>query len=514
MTNDSLMPRDDSATARQQVRVLPGQPVVLSISNSSGDISITTSSRTDVAIVTERTDSKHGDDEATMELEVDGNRISVHPNWQIANALGDLGRKVRNQLKEGFNPDEWDFKKMKFSTNASFDIQVDLPRELPDGSSVTVRTAGGDVRAADISARVSVTTANGDVRLDRIDGRVSAHTASGDVSLANVTGSIEANTANGDIHVEGGEAWAALRAVNGDIRMEGPTLKNARVTTVSGDVHADVTLNNRTSYTFDTVSGDITLNTTLPPTGASLNFRAVSGDTKIGGAWTPATGKRAWQLAAGNEGPEIRVKAVSGDLRATATTDPTVSMVNEAAPQDTDKEKEQEAGEDVQAHGGAEAAGGTQVAADFDWEKAKGWVTSVTQKIAQVVNDMDEAGERRRSKERPTATADTDLIGTPPVPPVPPVPPAPPFRRETSDDATSPITNHGSESVTEPLTKPTGSDETEPITMSRPDAPKEDAPETTGQRRLRLLEAVQRGEMTVDEALAQIDGDDPRSSGQ
>jgi hypothetical protein len=29
--------------------------------------------------------------------------------------------------------------------------------------------------------------------------------------------------------------------------------------------------------------------------------------------------------------------------------------------------------------------------------------------------------------------------------------------------------------------------------------------ETTAQRRLRLLEAVQRGELTVDEALAQLD---------
>ncbi|HEV2073473.1 MAG TPA: DUF4097 family beta strand repeat-containing protein, partial [Thermomicrobiales bacterium] len=340
MTNDSLMTRDDSGTTRQQVRVLPDQPLVLSVSNTSGCISITTSSRTDVEIITERTDSKRGDDETHMELEVDGNRISVHPNWQIANTVGDLAKKVRNHLKEGFNPDEWDFKKLKFSTHAAFDIQIDLPRELPDGSSVAVRTASGDVQAADISARVSVTTANGDVRLDRINGKLSAHSASGDVSLANITGSIEANTANGDIHVEGGEAWTALRAVNGDIRVDGLTMKNARVTTVSGDVHADVTLNNRTSYTFDTVSGDITLNTTLPMTGASLNFRAVSGDTKVSGAWTPATGKRTWQLAAGTEGPEIRVKAVSGDLRATATTDPTVTMVKEAVPQDAQKEKE------------------------------------------------------------------------------------------------------------------------------------------------------------------------------
>ncbi|HWV34586.1 MAG TPA: hypothetical protein VNZ55_03075, partial [Thermomicrobiales bacterium] len=47
---------------------------------------------------------------------------------------------------------------------------------------------------------------------------------------------------------------------------------------------------------------------------------------------------------------------------------------------------------------------------------------------------------------------------------------------------------------------------TAPFTPSEPKAP-EPAPETNAQRRLRLLEAVQRGEMTVDEALAQLDGD-------
>jgi hypothetical protein len=49
---------------------------------------------------------------------------------------------------------------------------------------------------------------------------------------------------------------------------------------------------------------------------------------------------------------------------------------------------------------------------------------------------------------------------------------------------------------------------TEPISPAEPEEP---AAETTSQRRLRLLEAVQRGELTVDEALAQLDGSDDAS---
>ena len=348
---------------------------------------------------------------------------------------------------------------------------------------------------ADISARVTAATANGDITLDRLTGKISCHSASGDITLNSINGSIEANTGNGDIQVDGGEAWTALRAVNGDIRAAGLTMKNARVTTVSGDVDANVTMNNQSSYTFDTVSGDITLNTTLPATGASLGFKAVSGSAKVSGDWVPGSGKRTWQLATGVEGPDIRAKAVSGDLKAIASTDPSVGLTHATAPQETTTDQE--------------STGMEESGTDFDWEKAKSWVSSITQKISQVVNEMDEAGDRRRAKSAPSGssgiTEPEPMPSQPAVPPVTPTPPAPPVR------PISPMHHHEhrtDDASTEPIDAPSFSAETHPIPTPPPVA---DETETTGQRRLRLLEAVQRGEMTVDEALAQLDGD---SSGQ
>lgn len=514
MASDSIMPFEDSRSTHQRVEIDPTQALVLSVTNSGGDVSITTSDRKDVQIIAERTDSRKSDDDSRIQVDVEGNRISIHPNWQISSTLGDLAKKVKTQLKEGFNPDEWDLKKMKFNTQARYDIQIDLPRTLADGSSVAVKAASGDVHAADIQARVTVATANGDIELERISGKVSSHTASGDLSLRQVTGSIEANTANGDIRVEGGEAWTALRAVNGDIFIDGLTMKNARITTVSGDVQANVTMNNRDSYTFDTVSGDITLDSILPATGASLSFRAVSGDAKVGGEWTPAGAKRTWRIAGGSEGPEIRIKAVSGDLKARATTDPSVTMVRESAPQDVTTD--QEGSEPSTEAAGADSS--SQVNVDFDWDKARGWVSSVTQKIAQVVNEMDEAGERRKtSGGSTTANAETGRVHIPPTPPTPPTPitpvtPVPPTPADADVEATGPISTPGAGIVTEPFTGSAATAETGPLSTREPAATETTVPETTAQRRLRLLEAVQRGEMTVDEALAQIDGDDPEST--
>lgn len=488
MTNDSLMHLDDARTTRQQAAFDATKPLTISVTNSSGDIKFTAGDRLDVEIIAERLDSARTNDEARIEINVEGNKISVHPNWQIGNTIGEIAKKVKHQLKEGFNSDEWDLKNMKLGVNARFDIRVEVPRDLPDGSMVSVKAASGDISMADISARVTAATANGDITLDRLTGKISSHSASGDITLNTINGSIESNTGNGNIKVDGGEAWTALRAVNGDIRATGLTMKNARVTTVSGDVDANVTMNNKASYTFDTVSGDITLNTTLPTTGASLGFKAVNGSAKVSGDWIPASGKRAWQLAAGNEGPEIRAKAVSGDLKAAGSADPSVGLTHATPPQETATDHE--------------STGMEETGTDFDWEKAKGWVSSVTQKISQVVNEMDEAGDRHRAKDAPsgsTGVADTEpMPSRPAMPPVTPPPPVPPVshmhhHEHQTDDAS-----------TEPVDVPSFSAETHPIPTPPPVA---DETETTGQRRLRLLEAVQRGEMTVDEALAQLDGD-------
>lgn len=490
MTNDSLMPLDGSRITTQDVTIDSAQPLVLSVTNAAGDISIAAADRNDVRVVATRTDSGKRDEDARIEVEVQGNRISVHPNWQIGSTISEIARKVKHQLKEGFNADEWDLKQMRFGMNAKFDIHIELPRSLADGSSVSIKTASGDISVADATARVSAATANGDIDMQRLDGRVSTHSASGDISLTNIDGSIEANTANGDIQVRGGNAWTALRAVNGDIQVDGLTMKNARVTTVSGDIHAKATLDNAAPYTFDTVSGDIDLDTTVPASGASLNYKAVSGDAHVSGEWTKGSGKRTWQLAGGSEGPDIRIKAVSGDLRARATGDTNLTLRHETAAPDPHEPTEDETGPD---------------ATDFDWDRARGWVSSITQKISQVMSDMDETGAPKTPPPPPHAPA-AELPAPPAAPPAPKTAPG--------TGHTEPVPTPPSAEETGPVGETPAWTNTAPFTPGEPDSPVPEptpATETNAQRRLRLLEAVQRGEMTVDEALAQLDGDDSGS---
>lgn len=500
METTSLQPLDGNQLTRREVDLDASAPLKLSVTNSKGDVTITASDRANVLVVAERNDPGN-DDEAGIVVDVKGNKISIHPNWQVSGSFGEIAKKVKTQLKEGFKSEEWDFKNFRMGFNADFDIRVELPRALAEDSSVNIKTASGDTSISDVKARVSVASANGDINASRLDGKVSLHSASGDLQIRDATGSVEANTANGDINVASGDAWTALRAVNGNINVNGFSMRNARVTTVSGDITVDATLDNRAAYSFDTVSGDITLTTRIPQPGATLTYKAVSGDTRVSGDWTPGDSKRTWNLRGAADGPKISVKAVSGDLTATGTIAGDLSMRSETPPSAPASDANGDEHDDTDI---------TVSTGDFDWDKARTWMSSVTQKIGKVVSDMDEAGDRhlgRHGHHRPhghgTSASVEPLAPPDSVPPTPPTPPAtPPAPKGAQDVHDTPG------AATEPVTVPPAYSNTAPFSPADPAAAAGDtSEETTSQKRLRLLEAVQRGEMTVDEALAQLDGD-------
>src|SRR5699024_167618 len=227
------------------------------------------------------------------------------------------------------------------------------------------------------------------------------------------------------------------------------TMKNARVTTVSGSIRARATLDNAAPYTFDTVSGDIDLETTLPGSGASLTFRAVSGDADVSGDWIRGSGKRTWQLAGGSEGPAIRVKAVSGGLDARATSDASQTLRHETAPQDQDEHE-------------PDTTGDSGIGGDFDWERAKDWVGTMARNLSQALGEMDESTSRQTPPEAPQELPES--------------------RREADTER---VPGPASAAETEPVTPSPAWTNSAPVTPPQTE-------ETTGQRRLRLLESVQR----------------------
>lgn len=500
MSNGSIVPMESDTTF--SFTIDETKPVRFSITNNDGDVSIQAVDGKEITVVATPTRSRGpnttGRPEDDFFVEAENNRISIRPNWQIGNTVTDIAQKVKTQLKDGFRSEDWDFKKMRFAGDASYDLDVRIPRVLAEGSTIAAKTTSGDVHAVGLRANVSIATASGDVEMEKIEGKVSAHSASGDVSMRMVTGSLESNTASGDIQVEGGDAWTALRSVSGDIRIRDFTMKSARVTTVSGTVNVDATLNNAADYSFDSVSGDMELTTRVPSSGATLTYRSLSGETHVGGDWTKGSGKRTWTIGGAEGGPKISVKTVSGELHANGIVSGDLEARSEAMPKDVREETEEQVTKDESRD---QVSDSTTVVVDADWDRAKGWLKDITQRVSKFVEELDSAGERRLEERKGTSNASTEPIDVTPS------------AAETNAAAetsapTEPLAAPPASSPTEPLDPvppvPPTAPATPPVPPTPPAAPEPEV-ETTAQRRLRLLEAVQRGELTVDEALAQLD---------
>jgi hypothetical protein len=536
---------DDMRRLEADITFNADAPLTLSASNASGRVDITTDATLPagtIRVAAIRTDNgtfEEGDHHLTVKVE--GNTVSIHPDWQFASGVSGLARRIRDQLQYGFRPEDWNLSRLRLSPELDFHINVLLPANLADGSQVKIRTASGEVDARNFRANASIVTASGDVEARDLTGTVAIHTASGDVEAENILESLEINTASGDVSITGGDAWLAARSASGDVTIRETTLRNSRVTTVSGDVGINAVVNNAANYGIETVSGDISLNATLAGRDAisTLGFGTLSGSSNVGAAWASSK-RRAWTAGEGTSGPTINVKTVSGDLSASARFDaavearsmPMPSRVTDAGP-----------GDDL----------GDETFMDFkDEMKAFG-------------KEMKHFG-----KEMKHMTGPHSMPHTPPTPPhaTPPVPPTPPTphdrdeeqrardreqrmrdqeqrqrdreqrqrdedqarvdRERDSDDAglftagpsgvdyqrdTTPVGQEpgaASAQPTEPVTPPTPFTEEAQQTAPQ-DTAAQDATGSQAARldptdpRLRVLEALEKGEIDIEDALAQLD---------
>jgi hypothetical protein len=489
MSQDSIVPVENAPTFTFSFDAT--QPVRLSVINNDGEINVKGTDG-DTITVTATLVRAHGGETGRepkddFVVEEHDNAISIRPNWQVGNTVSDIAQKVKTQLKEGFRSEDWDFKKMRFAGDATYDLEVGVPRHLPKGSSVALKTTSGDVHVDGLRTTLSVATASGDSRVERVEGKTSSHSASGDITLRQISGSVEANTASGDVSYEDGDAWTALRSVSGDISVRNVTLKNARITTVSGNVTVDATVNNAADYSFDSVSGDMRLTTLVPSSGATLTYRSMSGDAHMEGDWTKGGGKRSWTIRGAEGGPKISVKTVSGDLRAHGTISGDLETRTETMPKEVEEQPEHAAESTGAETAGAATADERPITVDADWDKAKSWLKDITSRVSKFVNDLDNAGEERMRQRQQAHESQTQPIVVEPLDSQAASAPTEPIAPKRPEDPTTPI----------PPVPPVP-----PVAPEKPD----DAQETTAERRLRLLQAVQRGELTVDEALAQLDG--------
>lgn len=220
--------------------------------------------RSDSAIVVEIDGNTDG-----LEVGQTGNTVTIASNKTGAWTFGSM--RIRVGVPERCDLD---------LAAASLDVYAEVSLGHVKG-----RTASGDLSVHDVTS-ISVRSASGDIRFARAEGDVEVTIASGDVYGDVVVGSLEVSVASGDVRIGHVEGDVSARSASGDIWISRTTGRDVRAKSMSGTVAVGIASGTRVHLDVSTLSGDIhrpegSGDGSEPSRTMDLTIKTVSGDIRL-----------------------------------------------------------------------------------------------------------------------------------------------------------------------------------------------------------------------------------------
>ncbi len=266
-------------------------------------------------------------------IQIDGNFLDVSFSGSegdsvemMVNIPEDLKEKLKvSKEQEGSNLKIWiDVSKKKFSWSSSSD-EGELHIFLPDIGRVTAKMSSGDISCKDVQpGKMRFSTASGDIHLNDVDSEMKVDTASGEIKIESCTGNKTIASTSGDISVMKSKGPVSISTRSGDVKLEdiggnvSATLSSGDITLngITGALHLKTMSGDQSgrgikttgASSFDTTSGDVSIDLADELEKFRFELKSVSGDLKVG----DATGEE--KLTVGDGEIAITGSAVSGDI--------------------------------------------------------------------------------------------------------------------------------------------------------------------------------------------------------
>lgn len=244
------------------------------VTTSSGDVTAGASESNVIEVTLSVKDASHRHtlDEAVIEFDAPRNSLVV-----------------RTRAHDGFHGVRGF--RAAWRRNSWFDFgsaDPDVHIALPEGSTIEVTTASGDIETIGSLARATVTSASGNVSVADDVGVLEMKTASGDVTTATVRESLTCHSASGNIRCDSAGTTTKIRTASGSVELSVEVPSEISVRTVSGNVAVTVARGLEVDVDATSISGR--LSSTMPLDGApgtaakdavSISAKTVSGDVKV-----------------------------------------------------------------------------------------------------------------------------------------------------------------------------------------------------------------------------------------
>jgi DUF4097 and DUF4098 domain-containing protein YvlB len=199
------------------------------------------------------------------------------------------------------------------------DVSIEI--DIPIGTRVMTTTASGDVRIRGTLAEVQANSASGDIEVVDAADRISVTTSSGDIRVEKARGRTTIGTSGGDVELYEIVGPLQVRSVSSDLVLRAVESSDLRVSTTSGDIAYEGTVDPKGTYEITAHSGDVQF--AVPEgTGASLSLQTYNGDihsnayrmTLMPGQNLRRTRGQRMEFDIGGGGARIRIETFSGDI--------------------------------------------------------------------------------------------------------------------------------------------------------------------------------------------------------
>jgi hypothetical protein len=252
----------------------PTGPVRARITTKSGDVRVRTGGGNELKVTLRVSSAKHEEI-----LEIAEVRFDTASNELEVRSQPDGFSLSMRGLRAGVKRSWVDF--------GSSDPDVFV--ELPEGSSLEVKTISGDVVCKGPLDDVNVSSVSGDVSAPDSSNHLDVKTASGDVKAGPVRDTLRCRSASGDVVCKGAASKTEITSASGDVELSADRPGEIVVKAVSGDVRVRVAQGLAVDVNGNTVSGDLGTNIDLDATGdassdeevISIKVHTVSGDIRI-----------------------------------------------------------------------------------------------------------------------------------------------------------------------------------------------------------------------------------------
>lgn len=252
----------------------------------------------------------------TIELQVSAGEIIVD-GW-AREQVRVRATSERSQLRFDATPSHMSLG-LRSGSGRSSDTRFEVT--VPHGARIRATSSSGDIRITGSRGEVEARSQRGDVVIEDVGDRVEVTVFSGDVDLIGATGDVRINALSGDITVRRVTGNVEIKTVSGEVELEEARSKYVRVTSTSGDITFDGTIDPTGRYELQTHSGDVEL--TMPANvGANLTISTYNGTVESDFPLTLQPGTpgvasshgRAFNFVLGRGGARVTAESFSGDI--------------------------------------------------------------------------------------------------------------------------------------------------------------------------------------------------------